>query len=611
MRAAVTLPRLEVPDESVYQASFGAHFHTGAPAREYAAQMPAGVHVALDIETPSVTDSFTVKCVTACWVQEGATHVVLLDPSRSKADWAAVRTIAERAHWLVLHNSPFDVPSLVVHEMMRREDIDKVMDTLVLARSAWPDTLTRKGLEALVERVLGVRELSGALKLAQKASGLTSNEKWYREGDIHMPSYRMGAMADTVMTLRLAAPLYEAAVARQLDHPFGVYGCTDRETAGALVLREQRNNRIMLRRASKGIRVDYDYLDSYVEEVEEARDEATLMVKHHGLRPGVGADIVKRLDADGVIPANWPRTPKTNALKSDKASMERLPDHPLAKAHLLIAHTKKVLGYMDKVAAKSQITGRLHPQFHILGASATGRMSASEPELQQFPEEARPILLADNDQIGLTSIDWSSIEPALLAWMAKDWDFITPFEQGADLYEPIMKMAGIVRKPAKVVLLGDMYGQGKGMLAASLGTTEERAQEIKAKMRAAMPLAARFMNLIKNVGAEHGLALTVSGRVLTIPRFNGVPAAYKAVNYTIQGSNADLIYEAMVAADEAGVADEIMLPMHDEIVCNSNAADEIQAIMSIAPPELIRRAGGRVPVIRTDRQFLGRSWKAC
>jgi DNA polymerase-1 len=507
-------------------------------------------------------------------------------------------------------NSSFDTPGLVAAGLMPLSAIEKVMDTVVFARSAWPDQLTPKGLEACAKRVLGLRELENALKLAIKASGLRSKEAWYRDGDIHMPSYRAGAMADTLVTLRLAHPLFEAAVNRQLDHPFVRHGHTSRDSAAALVMREQRVNRVLLRRAARGFEVDLDYLDGYVEKVEVQREQAERTLRDAGLRPGVGLDVVKHLEAAGELPAGWPMTP-TGRLKADKNAMELLPEgHPLAAAHLLVAHTTKILGYMEKVAARSRVTGRLHPQFNVLGASATGRMSVSEPELQQFPEEARPIILADRGSTGMHSIDWSSIEPALLGWMAQDWEFITPFEQGADIYEPIMHAAGTTRKKAKVVVLAGMYGQGREKLARSLGTTEEGAVELQRQMRRAMPKASRYMGLIKQIADDHALALTVSGRVLTVPRFNGEVASYKAVNSTFQGSCADLIYETIIAAEEAGVGDAIMIPMHDEIVCDSSAAAEILRIMQTPPPALIARAGGRVPVIRCDSQPLGMHWDA-
>lgn len=598
---SIALPRVEVPDESVYTPSMTATFHTGENARDAIRCMPDGVPVAIDIETPSVTDSFSIKTVTAAW--EG--QVVLLDPLRQPADARALRLLCEKAEWLILHNAPFDIPGLVAAGLLTMDQIAKVMDTMVLARMVFTDTLDRKDLASLAHKVLGIPSLTNALRIAQKAAGLVGNEKWFREGDIGMQTYRFGAMADTAVTLRLASPLFERAVTQQLNHPFGIYGLNTREEAVALVLRHQEANRVMLRRGARGMEVDLDYLDDYSEKVHVDGERAQQEVKSYGCRPGNGADVIRYLDAQGELPKNWPRTPK-GALKADKDNMERL-DHPLAAAHRHIAHTKKILGYMEKTAARSRVTGRLHPQLQILGASATGRMSVSEPELQQFPGDARPIILADKGSAGVHSIDWSSIEPALMAWMAKDMDFIGPFENGADLYLPIVEMAGVTRKVAKVVVLADMYGQGKLKLASSLKTDTDRAMEIKQKVRGAWPVTVRFMNTIKAVADEYGMALTVSGRVLSVPRYNGVVASHKAVNYVAQGSCADLIYDTIIEAERRGLGDYIMLPMHDEMVCATEVAREMQEIMETPPQRLIQWAG-RTPVIRTDSALLGPSW---
>jgi DNA polymerase-1 len=609
MSVSIVLPPAPVPDESFWGPALGAEFHTGTHAVEAAFRFPGGP-VALDIETPSVTDCFSVKCVTAAWEQSGRTHAVLLDPSRNAQHVGALRAIIERGEWLIMHNAGFDVIGLTANGWMTLDEIDKVMDTVVMSRAAFPSELGGHRLEDLAPRVLGMSELKGALKLAQTASGLTSKEKWYRDGDIHIPVYRMGAMSDTVVTLRLAAPLFDAAVARQLDHPFTRYGHTSRDTAAAMILDHQEVNRVLLWRAAKGYTVDTDHLDRYSESVHIAREEAEKLLTETGLRPGVGADIVNYLDKEGHLPENWPRTP-TGKLKSDKAAMERMPGHPLALAHTTVAESNKILGYMQTVAARSAVTGRLHPQWGVLAASATGRMSCSEPALQQFSEQARPILRCDEDVTGFNSVDWSSIEPALLGWMAQDWEFIEPFENGADIYEPIQRSAGSSRKVAKVVVLAGMYGQGRSTLAANLGISVDDASDLQRQMRNAMPKSVRFMAQIKQIAEDHGVALSLSGRVLPIPSFNGVVAVHKAVNYTFQSSCADLIYEAILGMKRAGIAQHLYLPMHDEIVCATEVADEVNRIMQTPSEMLLRRTGGRVPIIRTDNQSIGPAWVKC
>jgi DNA polymerase-1 len=605
----VTQSIVFVPDDSSFSLGLGAYLHTGANAVEAAMCVPPNLNVAIDTETPSVTDSFTIKCVTAAWEHRGDTHSVLLDPLRNAEHAAAVRVICERARSLILHNSAFDIPGLVAAGLLSLSQLSKIMDTLVFARSAYPDKLTPKGLDALCDRVLGVKSSKDAMAQARKAAGWPSTDAWFAKGDIDMPVYRTGAMADTVMTLRLAHPLYEAAVERQLAYPFSTYGHTSRDTAGELVMREQRVNRIMLRRAARGMEVDLDYLDSYVGLVEVEREQSAALLRSSGLRPGVGLDIVKYLDSTGDLPSAWPRTAK-GTLKSDKDTMELLPDHPLAAAHRVISETGKILGYMEKVAARSRVTGRLHPQFNVLGASATGRFSVSEPELQQFSEMARPIIVCDEGSRGLQSIDYTSIEPALLGWMSRDWGFIEPFEKGADVYVPVMRSADCSRKIAKDVVLAGMYGQQKRSLAAKLGCSLDKAAQLQSQMRAAMPIGSAYMRKISKIAEDHALALTVSGRVLTIPKFNGVVAVHKAVNAVFQGSCADLIYEAIISAEKVGIGDHLMMLMHDEIICDVDAAEEMYRIMITPPPRLTEWVG-RAPVLRCDSEFLGQSWKSC
>lgn len=615
----VTPPRPLTPPPDLARwidASGSVILRTGNSAVDAVREMPADV-VAIDIETPSVTDSFTIKCVTAAWWsdREGCVIGALLDPMRDPPHADAVRAICARASTLVLHNAAFDVPGLVYAGLLGLDQIAKIVDTIVLARSAFPDVVDRKGLDALKVRYFGGSDGSAALRAARAAGGYRSMERWFRDADIHIPAYRDGAMMDTVYTLRVAHPLYEDAVRRQLDHPFGTYGCATREDAAALVMREQEVNRITLRRAARGYAVDSDYLDRYAAMVEDDQRDADRALRGYGVRPGVGADVVAYLDEEGALPTRWPRTP-TGRLSADKRAMERLPDHPIVAAHLRWSHVRKVTGYLSKVRDRASKTGLLHPQWQVLGASATGRMSVSEPELQQFPDEARPIITS-LDGGGFASVDWSSIEPALMGWMAQDWEFIDPFEEGADIYAPVQRAARLDpgnagRKIAKVVVLAGMYGQGTATLARNLGMSEDGAVNLQRGMRRAMPKATALMHQIKSVAAQYGLALTVSGRVLPIPRDrDGRVMDYKAVNYTAQGSCADLLYETVIAAEREGLGDHVHLLMHDEVVCSPEVAVDIARIMATPPAALIARAGGRVPRIRTDIADLGASWRAC
>jgi DNA polymerase-1 len=605
-----------VPDARDFHPSLNAWLCTGHCAFTAVAEMPEHLTVAIDIETPSVTDSFTLKCVTAAWVDRGITTAVLLDPARRPSDRLTVLALCRKARYLVLHGSDFDIPGLVHAGCMDMSDIAKVVDTLIYARSAFPDTLYGKSLEELATKILNAPTLKGGLALAIKAAGFHSKTEWYAKADIDMPFYRFNAMVDTIITLRLLEPLIAAAEDRQLDHPFSSRGCVTRGEAFALVQKYQRVNRIVLRgRSVPGLAVDLEYLDRYRDTVDAEVIRQSAILTDAGLRPGVGADLVTYLDKCGQLPGDWPRTEKTGRLSAAKEHVEWL-SHPLADAHRAVFDAHKVLGYLEKTVARSAITGRLHPQIHILGASATGRMSVSEPELQQFPDAARPIIIENQPGSGITSVDWSSIEPALLAWAAEDLDFIGPFERGADLYEPITRACNIVRPKAKTVLLAQLYGQGITNMALRIGSDADQAKRIRAQMFAAMPGCAKFMTKLKIIAEQYRVIITVGGRVLPIPIVfdkrisRKVVASHKAVNFFCQGSNADLIYDAVLEAEAEGLGDALLLQMHDEILCDTAAGDDLERIMQ-TPPESLKRWTDHVPVIRTDRHDLGRSWRKC
>lgn len=594
-----------IPDARHYDPVLGAYLSTGQPARAAAHGFTGGT-LAVDTETPGLADPFTIKCVTASWHGgDGTIESILLDPARRPADHQTVRALLGRADHLVFHNAPFDVSGLAPSGLIDAAGINRITDTLVIARMAYPDTLVRKSLSALAASLLGMNELKGGIEMSFKAAGHRTREAGYFHMDIDAPIYRFGAMADTTVTLRLLPLLIDAAVETLTDHPFTAHGCTVREQALDLIEREQIVNRVMLRRTAKGFAVDRDYLDNYRDEVagEVARAEREL--HEAGIeRPGNGDDLMAALDRLGVLPEDWART-ATGKLSSAKGHLTKL-DHPLAVAHRQVANTTKIVGYLDGVAARSRVTGRLHPQAGVLGASATGRMSYAEPALQQFPKEARPMILAD-EGTELTSIDWAQIEPVTLANVAGDAAFLAPFEAGGDLYEPIMRAAGCDRNTAKVVLLATTYGQGDTKLAATLGMTIEGAAQIKRQMLAAMPESAKFMGKLSHISAAHGQIVTANGRILPIPKFQGEYMAYKGVNYFVQGSAYDVLADSIIRCEREGLADHIALAMHDELVVEADADEAIADIMRTAP-EFLTRWAGRVPVLRVDAQTMGNRW---
>lgn len=605
------MPRLfpdgdPVPSRSWYDPVLDAYLHIGANALELADKFYywAGSDVAIDIETPGLDRSFEINCLTASWEIDGKVVAILLDPARNQHHFSAAVALCEQAGKLILHNAPFDTPPLYQAGILARDSdkgIGKIVDTLLLARFAEPDVMVRKGLEACVKRHLGLDDFAGGMALAFKAAGYRTLTEGYERMDIDSPIYRIGAMADTVATLRLEPVLRDKAIDWTLDHPFVDHGATHVEQAEQILDVQEIVHRVMLRRSAVGLAVDTEYLTKYAEQIDQQRNLHVAELAVHGLEggSGKGAALVKYLNDRGELPAPWPRTPTGN-LRATKDDLDAL-DHPAAIAQRMLAETDKIMGYLEKVYRQAEVTGRCHPQVGVLGASATGRMSYSMPELQQFPKAARAIITDDGQ--GLTSIDWAQIEPVTMALMARDEKFLAPFEAGEDLYEPIQRAAGIDRPLAKIILLATMYGQGVVSLAKRISHTEESAAQIRRQMLAAMPKCGKWMSQVQFIADAHGRVITAGGRILPVDH----GGSFKAVNYVCQGSAYDVLAHAIWEMHQQGLGDHVQLAMHDELVIDTEVADDVQQIMMTPPPFLTAWAG-REPILRTDRADMGSTW---
>lgn len=557
-------------------------------------------YLALDIETEGVDAlAMRLKVVT---VGSGR-HAVVLDP-RDPAQADAIRTVLATARVLVVHNSPFDVPVLVRHGLMRLDDVSKVRDTLLYCRLAEPDERTSKSLIAAGNRYLATGT-QDVLVGAFKALGMTK-AAGYKEFDIDRPIYVQGAAFDVILTARIYPLVRKAALDRlTTGHPFQSWGVSGAD-ADELVEREQRINHIFVRRSALGLRVDLERLDGYRAQVRAQQDTDRAVLEAAGVKPGHGGSLTGWLDERGLLPADHPRTAKTGAPAATKDALARL-EHPVAVAFSRLKETEKVeRDYLAKVVDLADEQDRIHPTTTILGA-ATGRMSMSGPPLQQFPAEGRGIVVADEGD-ALTSIDWSQIEPVVAANIARDQAVLTGYEDGSsDMYTTIAEAAGITRKKAKVVLLAQMYGEGMTKLSTDLGINIQDAWGLRDAVFRAMPRVGRLIKKLREIGEQHQLVFTLSGRIVPIPSGQFGVAVHKAVNYHIQGSAYDVLADTLIRIDEAGLSDAVYLAMHDELIVSTGAAYDVRKIME-TPPDRLCQMAGRTPVLRTDRADLGERW---
>lgn len=590
--------------------------------------------VALDIETTGVGPKnwWNITCVTAAFRSTMGMTVVLLNPLREPEHRGLMRKIVDNAQRLVFHNSTFDIPPLVAHRLLTYADVDRVWDTIVLARMLRTSARAGRSLEDLSSRYKLVPDDGMTMAKVFGAGGFRSAREGYANMDLDSGTYRDGAMSDTVVTLRLLDILHEDISVRCNGASGSPATLPSSSEVHTLIAKMQRVNQITLKRSARGYRIDPEYRDRYeAGAIQEVR-EASNVLMGVGLEPGRGDKMIEYLHALGELPLDWPRTPG-GKLSADKKALARLNDlgHPLTQAHKVIAEHHKVIGYLDKVIEHSADTGRLHPEIGILGAAASGRMSVRGVELHQFPGVARKIILADEDA-GWSSVDWSSIEPVTMAICAGDTALLDPFYAGQDLYIPVARTAGLIppevddeeakehkgRKVSKVVVLAGMYGQGGKSLASNLSSalkkdvTVDEAFSLKRSIVSAMPDSFTFMSRITAFAEQFAAVSTIMGRVLD----EDAGFTYRAVNHfciTLETPilTADLRH---VRADSVGVGDELAgFDEHRNEQAVQGGGERrfrtatVKAVHTLVKPSVeVHTDDGNVTVCSTDHRWLVR-----
>jgi DNA polymerase I len=303
-------------------------------------------------------------------------------------------------------------------------------------------------------------------------------------------------------------------------------------------------------------------------------------------------------------------------------------DHPLpAKILEYRALAKLKSTYIDALpAAVNPTTGRLHTSLNQAGA-ATGRLSSSEPNLQNIPvrgDEGRRIretFIAPAGSV-LIAADYSQIELRVLAHLSGDPALLDAFSRGQDVHartaaEVFGVLPGTVssemRRVAKVINFGILYGMGPQRLANELGIALVEAQRYIASYFDRYAGVRRYLEVVVSEARERGYASTILGRRRPIPELRsperGVAQAAErvATNTPIQGSAADLIKKAMVAIERrlatAGVAGGMVLQVHDELlleveegardsVCAA-VREEMEGVMELAVPLRVDLGVGR------------------
>ncbi len=246
-------------------------------------------------------------------------------------------------------------------------------------------------------------------------------------------------------------------------------------------------------------------------------------------------------------------------------------------------YTDALPGYINPT------TKRVHTNY-ALAATPTGRLSSSEPNLQNIPirtEEGRKIRRAFIASPGnkLASADYSQIELRLLAEIANIEVLKNAFRDGLDIHAmtasemfgvPVKGMPGEIRRRAKAINFGIIYGISAFGLANQLGIAREEAGAYIKKYFERFPGIRDYMEETKTFAKQHGYVTTLFGRKCHYPEIKHSNASIRAfneraaINARLQGSAADIIRRAMMRMDAAlakkKLNAQMLLQVHDELV---------------------------------------------
>lgn len=303
--------------------------------------------------------------------------------------------------------------------------------------------------------------------------------------------------------------------------------------------------------------------------------------------------------------------------------------HPAVDKILLYRQVAKLKStYIDGLLRLTGRDGRIHTWFDQTIA-ATGRISSSEPNLQNIPvrtpmgREIRRAFIAPAGSV-LVDADYSQIELRLLAHLSGDEAMCEAFTLGQDIHArtaaevygvPLDEVTPQMRSSAKAVNFGIVYGISDFGLASNLHISRKEAAEFISRYFARYPAIHRFMDACVSQGKAEGYSVTMYGRrrplpELSSPNYNRRQFGERAaMNTPVQGAAADIIKIAMNAVHDelkaSGLTAKLILQVHDELIVEA-PEEEREQVETLLRRCMENAASLRVPLIADVHS--GRSW---
>ncbi|MCX6738521.1 MAG: DNA polymerase [Candidatus Parcubacteria bacterium] len=311
------------------------------------------------------------------------------------------------------------------------------------------------------------------------------------------------------------------------------------------------------------------------------------------------------------------------ARSTRESELEKLADsHPIIAEILEYRELQKLLStYIDNIPDMVGEDGRLHTTF-IQTGTTTGRMSSNNPNLQNIPTHAgygiavRNAFVAE-DGYTFASLDYSQIEMRVLAALSDDEIMIETFREGKDIHSAVaMHVFGVsesdvtkdMRRRAKVINFGIIYGMGITTLQKNLGGTRAEAEEFHKNYFEKFPKIASYFEKVKKDAVNLGYTETLFGRRRYFPGLEShIPyvkamAERMAMNAPLQGTAADIMKLAMIQAHNEvakknfGGEARMLLQVHDELIFEIKKED-IDTVIPIVKKAMENACELSVPLI--------------
>lgn len=552
---------------------------TEADLQAWVARLAKAPYFAFDTETTSlnyrdarvVGMSFSIKAGEAAYVPFGHDYLDAPEQLSEAVVLAALKPLLEAEVPVKLgQNLKYDANVLKNHGIyMQGVGLDTMLESYVLN-----SVQTRHDMDSMANFFLNHATTPFETIAGKGAKQLTFNQIPLEEAAFY-------AAEDADITLRLHHHLSEQLAAEpELQKVF-----TDIEMPLVPILAEMEYT---------GVKVDSQLLAIQSDEIAKRLKELELKAHELAGEP-FNLSSPKQLGEILFTKLELPilkKTPKGAPSTAEEVLQELALDYPLPKLLMEYRGLSKLKStYTDKLPLMvNEHSGRIHTSYHQANA-ATGRLSSSDPNLQNIPirtTEGRRIRQAFIAESGykLVAADYSQIELRIMAHLSQDKGLLDAFAKGLDVHKATAsEVFGVdldsvtteQRRRAKAINFGLIYGMSAFGLSRQLGIPRHESQAYMDIYFERYPGVLKYMEDTRALAAEKGYVETLFGRRLYLPEINAKNGARRkgaeraAINAPMQGTAADIIKKAMIKVaqwllQQADGEVRMLMQVHDELV---------------------------------------------